>query len=83
MDPRHGLQKVSKAAMEYHVNFDGQVERVSPSPSRGSRALVYQGTVRSTGQTIAIKTFRFGLPSDDKSINASIRFLFNRHSLLN
>ena len=74
MDTLHRLQKVSNAATEYRVNLDdSQLQRVlTRSPFRGSRALVYQGTAPSTGQTVAIKTFRFGPPSDDKSINVSI-----------
>ena len=73
---------MSNAAAEYHVNLDDQVDGVLSRRSfRGSRALVYQGSARSTGQRVAIKTFYFGPPSDDRSMNVSIGFFCDCHSL--
>lgn len=69
MDPRLRLQRVSIASSEYNINFDDQVDRVlSCIPSRGSRALVYQGIIRSTGKKVAVKVFRFGPPADEQSV---------------
>lgn len=72
MDPRDKLQQVSKGALAYGINLDDQVDRVlSRGPSRGSRALVYQGTMRA-GTKVAIKVFRFGPPSEEQSVRVSV-----------
>ncbi|KAL4077396.1 kinase-like domain-containing protein [Scleroderma citrinum] len=68
MDPRIRLEKVSKDSSKQNINLNDQVDRnLACSPLRGSRALVYRGTMRSTGKKVAIKVFRFGPPSEDKS----------------
>lgn len=69
MDPRLRLERVSIGSSGYNINLNDQVDRVlSRGPSRGSRALVYLGTMRSTGRKVAVKVFRFGPPSDEKSV---------------
>lgn len=73
MDPRLRLEVISKEASRYNVSLDDQVDRVpSWGPSRGSRALVYQGIRRLTGERVAVKVFRFGPPSNERSVKVSI-----------
>ncbi|KIM68085.1 hypothetical protein SCLCIDRAFT_1209467 [Scleroderma citrinum Foug A] len=76
MDPRLRLERISWGASGYHINLDDQVDRArSRSPSHGSRALVYRGTLqRSTGRkAVAIKVLRSGPPSDEEPRRAFLR----------
>ncbi|KAL4077395.1 hypothetical protein J3A83DRAFT_4213296 [Scleroderma citrinum] len=52
----------------YTINLDGQVDREPIRvPSPGTRALVYRGTMRSTGKKVSIKVFRAGPPTQEQS----------------
>jgi len=78
MDPRLRLERISTGASGYSINLGDQVDRILLwPPLRGSRALVYHGIMRSTGQKLAIKVFRFGPPSDEKSVKVGIFFHFD------
>ena len=82
MDPRVKLQRVARGASECNINLDDHVDRVLlHSPSRGSRALVYSGTMHSSGRKVAIKVFRFGPPSEEKSVKVSFYFHSNFYDL--
>lgn len=50
-------------------DLNGQVDRdIFPAPLRGSRALVYGGFRRASGEKVAIKVLRFGPPTNEKAL---------------
>ncbi|KAI5987786.1 hypothetical protein EDC04DRAFT_1469708 [Pisolithus marmoratus] len=74
MSAQYAPEKLAKSALDYGINLDIRVDRDNTfRPLHGGMAVVYRGTLRPQGTTVAIKCLRFYPHGDEPNIDHIVR----------